>query len=309
VDTVLQLLPEVPADNDIAEFVRGWSLSLRARNRSPKTIRGYLEAISLFRDFLMAREMPVAVDQLKREHVEAFIADQLTLWKPRTAQARYGGLLQFFKWLTEEGEIESSPMVSMKPPTVPENSVPTISDNDLKALLAACKGQSFRDRRDEAILRIFIDTGTRLDEVTNLKLADVDLDLKVLVVMGKGSRLRSVPFGNKTAQATERYLRSRRKHTSAGLEYLWLGTKGRLTDSGVTQVVRRRCREAGLERLHPHQFRHTAAHNWLAAGGNEGDAMRIFGWRSRQMLSRYGSSVADERAQASARRLALGDRL
>ena len=58
-----------------------------------------------------------------------------------------------------------------------------------------------------------------------------------------------------------------------------------------------------------HLFRHTYAHNMLSAGMQEGDLMRLAGWKSRQMLSRYGASAADERARAADKSMSLGDRL
>ena len=130
-----------------------------------------------------------------------------------------------------------------------------------------------------------------------------------IVVMGKGRRPRSVPFGNRAALALDRYLRVRARHKDAREPSLWLGLKGGLTPSGIAQLVGRRGRQAGIYGLHPHLFRHTFAHRWLAAGGQEGDLQRIAGWADRQMITRYGSSAAAERAREAHRRLALGDRL
>lgn len=107
----------------------------------------------------------------------------------------------------------------------------------------------------------------------------------------------------------ERYLRERANHRHADSAMLWLGRRGPMTGWGIYQVVQRRAMLAGIENLHPHRFRHTFAHRWLAHGGQEGDLMRLAGWQSRTMLARYSASAADERARDAYRTLSLRDRL
>jgi site-specific recombinase XerD len=167
-------------------LLASWRRHLAAENKSPKTLETYTEAMTLFGRFLAEHGMPSDPTAIGREHVEEFITHLLARYKPATAANRYRALGTFFRRLVEEGEIAVSPMAKMRSPTVPEEPPAVLTDVQLGRLLKTCSGSEYPDRRDLAIVLLLLDTGLRLGELAGLAVEDLDLDLNVARVLGKG---------------------------------------------------------------------------------------------------------------------------
>lgn len=281
---------------------------LRAAGKADRTITLYAMSVRLFGEWLAAHERPATLDQLTRSAIREWLADLADDGRAAsTVRTRFKGLHRFCSWLVSEGELHEHPMRALEPPNPAPPPVPVMTDADLSALIKACAGRDFIDRRDEALIRLLLDTGARVSEVCGLAVTDVDLDLERAMVTGKGARVRPVYFGARTARALDRYLRERRRHRWAHLPALLLTQRGALSTDGARERVQVR---AGLaDRVHPHRFRHTFAHDFLLAGGGERDLKRLAGWSSDVMLERYGASAADLRAREAAQRLRRGDRV
>lgn len=299
-----------------------WTRSLKARNRSLATIDSYLTDCGRTADWLATERDKTLIEATSRDLDAYLAACRDAGLSPATVARRYRSLLQFFKWAETEDEIDASPMLRMKPPKVEVQPPPVISPDEMNKLIQACRKPrprpgrprlsrpdrlSFENKRDTALILMLSTTGIRSGELMGLKVEDIDMTSETFTVMGKGGRARIVALMPKVANDLDRYLRERNRHPHKSLPWLWLGDRGRLTDSGLRQLLERRCEDAGIPPINPHRFRHTFAHEAKSRGMNDGDLMAVAGWKTPQMLHRYGASAAAERARDSHRRL-FGDR-
>jgi len=290
---------------DLPMLLDSWRVHLAAERKAPATIKSYADGVVGYLRWCEANDRPPVID---RAGVNGFVAGLLAAGaEPATARSRQLGLRRFTAWLTVEGEQDTDPLLGLKAPKLDTKVVEPLTDVQLKALLKACTGGTdLRERRDEAIVRLMVETGARAGEVAQLDLADVDVTGGTAIVRrGKG---RVVPFGPQTARALDRYLRVRRTHRLSHTTQLWLGDRGKaFSYDALHKTLGYRAALAGIEGFHPHKLRHTAAHRWLAAGGSEGGLMAVAGWTRPDMLQRYTRAQASNRAADEARRLNLGD--
>ena len=296
-----------PASPDLAQLLPSWELSLRAERKSTQTVKVYGDGVRRFLAWAKTTGRPAVLD---RATVTLFVTDLLDQGaEPATARSRQLALRRFSAWLLDEGEAARDELLGTRPPKLDEKVVDPLTDSELKGLIAACSGPALMDRRDEAIVRLMLETGIRAGEVVGLTVADIDLGCGSAVVRrGKGGKGRVVPFGPHTGRALDRYLRLRRGHRLSATPELWLGDRGKkFSYDGLYSALKARAQNAGISGFRPHRLRHTAAHRWLAAGGSEGGLMAVAGWTRPDMLLRYTRARASERAATEARTLNLGD--
>lgn len=158
-----------------------------------RTATIYLQSIRFFGDWWAGRGDPVVVVRAGREI------------RVGTVRTRYKGLRRFCRWLVAEGELDSDPVLGMDVPSVVDRPVPVLTDDDLAALVKACAGKDLTGRRDEVVIRFLPDTGCRVSELCGLAVDDIDLDTEKALVTGKGSKVRPVYFGARTARSLDRY--------------------------------------------------------------------------------------------------------
>jgi integrase/recombinase XerC/integrase/recombinase XerD len=207
----------------------------------------------------------------------------------------YRCVKRFLNWMVEERVLKQNPMATIHPPKVPRKIIAPFTTEHIKSLLLLCDDRKFLGARDRAIILMFLDTGLRLSELTNIQIKDVDFDRETIRVMGKGARERVVRIGRTAQKALLHYLLKRQDDLSR----LWVSEERKpFNPRGVAMMIQRLGERAGIDgvRCSPHTFRHTFATQALLNGAGEFEVQSLLGHEGLVMTRRYTASLRSEAA-------------
>jgi integrase/recombinase XerC len=261
----------------------------RERNASAHTIRAYGQDIAQFADHLRAQvgrdPRPEDADHLS---VRGFLAALHAGGTRRVSAARkLASLRTFFRYLCREGILERNPAAAILSPRL-ERRIPGHLDEGEAAALLDVPGADDASLRARALLELLYATGIRCAELVGLDLSEVDLDARMVRVLGKGRKERVVPFGTRARAALLAYLPARARMTPR-TDALFVNRRGgRLTDRSVRTILADRVRAAALaKRISPHGLRHSFATHLLGRGADLRTIQELLGHASLSTTQRY----------------------
>jgi integrase/recombinase XerC len=270
----------------VAAFLRHLD---RERNASPQTVKAYgrdLEQFVAYARRELGREPRAPeVDHLL---LRGFLADLHRRGLQKASAARkLAALRTFFRYLCREGVLDHNPARPLLSPRLERRIPAYLEEGELEGFLDV-PGGTDAAARARAILELLYGTGIRCAELVGLDLAEVDLDARMIRVLGKGRKERVVPFGTKAREAIRQWLPARAR-MRPGSDALFVNAQGgRLTDRSVRKLVTRRVKQIALaRRISPHALRHSFATHLLARGADLRSIQELLGHSSLSTTQRY----------------------
>jgi integrase/recombinase XerD len=282
-------LPENVLDEDVERY-----LLLLAARRSPRTVDAYRRDLTSLASF---RGGPVG--DATREDVERWLASMRAAGLASTTLSRRASAVRsYFRHLTLIGTKLENPAAAIELPRRPKKLPRALSPGEMERLIDAAAGTMPRALRDHALVELMYGAGLRVSEAVGLEKGAVDIDDRIVRVVGKGGKERLVPLGRPAAEAVRRYLALGRPHLDRRFrQELFLNARGgALTRAGAFLILRKLADKAGLEpaRVHPHLLRHSFATHLLEGGADLRSVQEMLGHADLGTTERY-THVSDRR--------------
>jgi integrase/recombinase XerC len=271
------------------------------KNASPHTCRCYRRDLEGFEDFLknsgtyVSSTGKVEMEKVDRMVIRKYLSFLHRKNKKSSIARKISTLRSFFKHMVREQVIPSNPAKGVSTPKVEKTLPTTLTVDEAFRLMESpttisekpSEGSKEKGLRDRAILELLYSSGLRVSELVGLNSNQLDLDLGIVRVMGKGRKERIVPVGTKAIKALEAYLEKR--GMLEGEEPVFINSLGgRLTTRSVGRLIKRYTRHSGIFRkVSPHSLRHTFATHLLDAGADIREIQEMLGHSSLSTTQRY----------------------
>jgi integrase/recombinase XerC len=205
---------------------------------------------------------------------------------------KLAALKKFFRYLVATHKIGKDPLLLIHSPKQEKPLPAFLSVDDVFQLLGAIKLKTGLDVRDRAALEVFYSTGIRVSELVGLNWADVDFQLGIIRVVGKGSKERIVPIGEIAMEALRDYSQEQRTRwqlAGKGETAVFLNNRGeRITTRSVARVVEKHLKQAGIPvKMGPHGLRHSFATHLLNSGADLRVIQELLGHASLSTTQKY----------------------
>ncbi|WP_282140245.1 tyrosine recombinase XerC [Cytobacillus oceanisediminis] len=252
------------------------------KNYSQYTIEHYQHDISEF--FMFMAEQAIAdLTKVAYQDVRIYLTELFDKKMSRKSVARkISSLRSFFKFLLREEKVAENPFALVSIPKAQKKLPEFFYEEEMMQLFNACEASTPLGQRNKALLELLYATGIRVSECSQIRLKDLDMYLSTVLVRGKGSKERYVPFGSFAQDALDTYINHGRKKLLANgnvQENLFLNARGGpLTARGIRTILDRIIEKSSLTgKIHPHMLRHTFATHLMANGADMRTVQELLG--------------------------------
>lgn len=241
------------------------------RNLSPNTIEAYRNDLAHLEAFMMRNNLKLENVTLEQLHTFAASLHEYGI-TPRSQARVLSGVRSFFRFLVLDGVVESDPTELLEWPSLPEHLPVVLTLEEIDRIEDSIDLSKAEGARNRAIIEVLFSCGLRVSELVNMKLSDLYLEDRVLLVRGKGNKERLVPVSNKAIADLKRWFfdRNLMKIKPGEDDYVFLNRRGaHLTRTMILIMVKRQAEEAGIKKtISPHTFRHSFATALLHGGAD-----------------------------------------
>lgn len=241
------------------------------RNLSPNTIEAYRNDLAHLEAFMMRNNLKLENVTLEQLHTFAASLHEYGI-TPRSQARVLSGVRSFFRFLVLDGVVESDPTELLEWPSLPEHLPVVLTLKEIDRIEDSIDLSKAEGARNRAIIEVLFSCGLRVSELVNMKLSDLYLEDRVLLVRGKGNKERLVPVSNKAIADLKRWFfdRNLMKIKPGEDDYVFLNRRGaHLTRTMILIMVKRQAEEAGIKKtISPHTFRHSFATALLQGGAD-----------------------------------------